>query len=264
MSGQHSDGQGTNTVAGRRKWLLGVGSAVLIAVLTATVTGLGEKVINAVFPPSPSQLLSYGMEELGDECGVSTYLPTRVAAATINSAPPYSVEDWARFRHRAGAAYAGSDLVQVSIQGESARKITLLGIDFEVLRRKRTAGMTFSAACGDALRGRGLQVDLDAEPPRILSSSETTEGIVTAASSESADTSPISFPWAVSVTDPLLLYVLATSHSCDCVWTARIPWVSGSKKGIIRIDNGGDGYRVVGSDGLAGYSSTGTSWRRYQ
>jgi hypothetical protein len=260
MSAEHS---GEQNAASRRKWLLGVGTAVLIAVLTAAFTGLGEKVVDAVFP-SHDQLLSYGLEELGDECGVATYLPTAKALRTVKGAPPYELEEWAQFRHQPGAAYAGSDLVRVSIQGESERKITLTGIDFEVSRRNRSDGMTFSAACGDALRGRGLHVDLDADPPQILTSSETTEGIVTAAPSESVGTSPISFPWTVSLTDPLLLYVLATSRSCDCTWTARIPWVSGSKKGSIKIDNGGDGYRVVGSDGLAGYSSTGTNWRRYE
>jgi hypothetical protein len=208
--------------------------------------------------------VSYGQEEMGDECGVSTYLPTAKALQTIERDPPFELDEWAQFRHQPGAAYAGSDLVRVSIQGESARTITLTGIEFDVSRRERTDGMTFSAACGDALRGRGLQVDLDSDPPRILTSSETTEGIVTAAPSESVDTSPISFPWTVSLTDPLLLYVLATSRSCDCTWTARIPWVSGSEKGFIKVDNNGAGYRVVGSDGLAAYTTTGTGWRRYE
>lgn len=243
--------------------MLGVGTAVLITVLGAAVTGLGEALIDGLFPER-RPLLSYGLEEMGSECGVSTYLPTDEALETIDRAPPYELEEWARFRHQPGAAFAGRDLVRVSIQGESARKITLTGIEFEVSRRERSDGMTFSAACGDALRGRGLQVDLDSDPPKILSSSKTTEGIVTAAPSESVDTFPISFPWTVSVTDPLLLYVLATSRSCDCIWKARIPWVSGSKKGSIQIDNGGDGYRVVGSDGLAGYTSTGTDWQRYE
>jgi glycosyltransferase involved in cell wall biosynthesis len=40
-------------------------------------------------------------------------------------------------------------------------------------------------------------------------------------------TSPITFPWTVSLTDPLLLYVVAIAEFCACKWSAEIPWVSG-------------------------------------
>jgi hypothetical protein len=245
----------------RRKWLIGVATAVLIGGLTAVAAGLGERAVDAIPTEGPA-LLSYGMEEQGTECGASTYLPNAKAGATLERTPPYSIEEWELFRRQPGAAYAGSDLVQVSIQGESARKVTLTGIEFEVVRQEREDGATFSAACGDPLRGRGLQVDLEADPPRIVSSNETLEGIVTASPSENVDTSPISFPWTVSIRDPLLLYILATARSCDCTWSARIPWVSGSKKGTIQIDNGGAGFRAVGSEGLAAYTSTGESWEQ--
>ncbi len=246
----------------RRKWLIGVTTAVLVGGLTAVAAGLGEKAVDAI-PSGDPALLAYGVEEQGTECGAATYLPGAKATATIEGSPPFSLEEWDRFRRQPGAAYAGSDLVQISIQGESARTVTLTGIEFEVVRREREDGATFSAACGDALRGRGLEVDLEADPPRIVSSNETLEGVVTASPSENVDTSPISFPWTVSLTDPLLLYVLTTARSCDCTWTAHIPWVSGSEKGTIQIDNGGAGYRVVGSEGLTGFSSTGEDWRRY-
>ena len=66
-------------------------------------------------------------------------------------------------------------------------------------------------------------------------------------------TRPIRFPWTVSLTDPLLLDVIATTSSCYCVWSAEIPWVSGAHRGTIRIDNHGDGYRLVGTNGLTSY-----------
>lgn len=240
----------------------GVATAVLIGVLIAGVNGAGEAVVGAISTDDP-RLLSYGVEEVEGECVTGTYLPDSEAAATIEHTPPYSIEEWDNFIHQPGAAHAGESLVQVSIQGESARKITLLGIEFDVERHKRQQGAAFAAACGDALRGRGVEVDLETDPPRIVSSNRTLEGIVTASPTENVDTAPISFPWTVSVTDPLLLYVLATARSCDCTWTATVPWVSGSEKGKIQIDGGGGGYRVVGSTGLPGYTSTGRDWRRY-
>jgi hypothetical protein len=263
MAAKSSEGESAEaTRKNRRKWLIGVATAVLVGGLTAIAAGLGEKIVDAI-PTEDPALLSYGVEEQGTECGVATYLPGAKAAATIKGTPPFSLEEWERFRHQPEAAFAGSDLVQVSIQGESARTVTLTGIEFEVVRRKRKDGATFSAACGDALRGRGLAVDLEANPPRIVSSNETLEGIITASPSENVDTAPISFPWTVSLTDPLLLYVLTTARSCDCTWTAQVPWVSGSEKGTIRIDNGGVDFRVVGGEGLSSYSTTGKAWRQY-
>jgi hypothetical protein len=247
---------------GRRKWLIGVATAVLIGVLTAISIGLWDRAVDAISAEDPPALVSYGAELQGTECGVGTFLPEPQAAATVAERPPYELDEWKRFRYRPDAVFANSDLLQVSIQGESLREITLTGIEFSVTRQKRPEGATFGAACGDALRGRGIQVDLEADPPQIVSSSKTQEGIVTASPLESSETFPISFPWTVSVTDPLLLYILATARFCDCTWSAEIPWVSGSEKGVIQIDNGGAGYRVVGAEGLAAYTSGGESWQR--
>jgi hypothetical protein len=237
--------------------------AVLLAGLTALAAGLGQKTADWI-TKSDSPLLSYGVEEMAMECGSVTYLPNPVAGTTVRRPPPFELSEWGVFMRQPEAEFASSDLVQVSIQGESARTITLTGIEFEVTRQERRKGAVFSAACGDAIHGRGVEVDLEANPPQVVSSSDSSDGIVTAGGQPGSGTRPISFPWTVSLTDPLLLYVLTTARSCDCLWAARIPWVSGGEKGTIHIDDGGDPYRVVGSDGLAAYSSSGTDWQRYR
>jgi hypothetical protein len=133
-----------------------------------------------------------------------------------------------------------------------------------VERSPRPDGATFSAPCGGPLTGRGVQVDVEANPPRIISSSKSTDGYVSAGGLPGSDTAPITFPWTVSLTDPLLLYVVASADTCYCVWTAEIPWVSGSEKGTVEIDNEGRGYAVVGIDRLAGYTISGTGWREFR
>ena len=66
----------------------------------------------------------------------------------------------------------------------------------------------------------------------------------------------------------MLLRVIARTERCDCTWTAAIDWRSGDKSGEILVDNGGDGYRVVGLSGLRrvrGYISddrSATRWLR--
>lgn len=135
--------------------------------------------------------------------------------------------------------------MEVSIQGESQRTITLTGIEFTVKRRPRPAGgIAIHSQCGGAGFGYTIQVDLDTNPPQITNAMFAMPG---------KKTRPITFPWRVSLSDPLLLYVSTHSHTCDCEWSARIPWVSGSKRGVIVIDDDGHGFPVVDGDGLPIY-----------
>ena len=193
-----------------------------------------------------------------------SYLPAARAALTLDEPPPYEPDEWTAFHARSGATSADKSLVQVSIQGESERTITLTDIRFDVGRERREPGSTFSGACGDPLVGRGVTVDLEASPPAVVASSENLEGYVESGGEPGSGTSPIVFPWTVSLTDPLLLFVVATVTRCDCRWTAEIPWVSGSEKGVIRIDDGGQPFHVVGTNGLAGYASSGDDWRQFR
>lgn len=193
-----------------------------------------------------------------------SYQPASMAASTLGEPPPYEAEEWTAFHARSGSVPADSSLVQVSIQGESVRTITLTGIRFDVIRNPRAPGSTFTTACGDPLTGRGVTVNLEDRPPEVVASSEELEGLVESGGEPGSRTSPIVFPWTVSLTEPLLLYVHATASTCDCRWTAEIPWVSGSEKGVIQIDDGGEPFHVIGTEGLASYASTGKGWRRLQ
>jgi hypothetical protein len=254
--------QGNDAGRGRKKsqkWVLGALATVLLAALTAAASGLGSKAVDALTATSRPPL-SYSAEEQGYECGSVTYLSDPRASAVRRSTPP---TNWHAFQHQPGAAFASGDVVQISIQGESARKVTLTGIRFSVKRRKRRPGATFAASCGGPVTGRGLEVDMQANPPRIIGSSSEMNGPVASGGFPGSQTAPIRFPWTVSLRDPLLLYVIATAKSCDCRWGAEIPWVSGAERGTIQIDNGGQRYRVVGEEGLPGYSSLNSEWQLY-
>lgn len=246
----------------RWRWIGTVATGVLVALLAGVATGLGEKAVEAI-PSDGPELISFGVEELaGGECGGMSYQPASMAAQTLEEAPPYEADEWTAFHARSGSVPAAESLVQVSIQGESRRTITLTDIRFDVSRNRRELGSTFSAACGDPLTGRGVTVDLETHPPKVVASSENLEGFIESGGEPGSRTSPIVFPWTVSLTEPLLLYVVATATRCDCRWTAEIPWVSGSEKGVIQIDDEGQPFHLVGTDGLPAYSSSGYDWRR--
>ena len=240
--------------------LLGAVAAVCLATVTTIVSGLGSSAVDSLTSSDPP-LLSYSVEEQAFECGSTTFLPGRRAEKTRQSAPP---TDWEAFQRQPGALFANFDVVQVSIQGESARKVTLTGIRFSATKQDRPNGATFSAPCGGPVVGRGVLVDVESNPPRIVTSSKSTRKALEPAGVSGSSAQPLTLPWAVSIEDPLLLYIVATAKSCYCTWTAEIRWVSGGEHGAIKVDNGGDGNSVVGGEGLPGFTAGNRSWTRFQ
>jgi hypothetical protein len=243
----------------RRAWVLTAIGAVVLAAVTAFAGGLGSRLADSVGSDNP-QYLSFSIELLSTRCRGGEYVPRSSFPSLFSSAGQYR---WEILERQPGAAQANLNPVQVAIQGETGRPVTLTRIDFHVSRRPRAPGGLFVEPCGDAFTGRSVEVDLDATPPRIVDSNSTEEGALGARTSGGLRPyRPIRFPWTVSVNDPLLLEILGTTNSCDCTWSAEIPWVSGSSRGSIVIDNEGEGYRVVGTDGLPGYAPSADGWQR--
>ena len=220
-------------------------TAVVIAFSETVGAGLGTGFLDLFRsdPPPPPLVTSSAGEQVND-CGTPLFVNDPRAQELLAAPVPPGL-DWKGFRREHDAALAGSSVVEVSVQGETARTITLTGVDLEVERRSRPGGAVFANPCGDAVRGRQLVVDLDRSPPAVVASTRDPEGV---AVQRGVPTQPIRFPWSVSVTDPLLLYIIARTKRCDCTWRATIPWRSGGRTGTITIDNSGRGYRVVGTD----------------
>ncbi len=144
---------------------------------------------------------------------------------------------------------ASPSVTTVSIQGETSRPVTLTDIHFSVTRRSRPRGGIYGNPCGDSVQGRFVAADLDRTPVHIVASSDDPRGGVYS----QRPSKPIRFPWTVSLTDPLLLNVVAITRRCYCIWRADISWQSGGKSGVLRIDDSGHGYTVVGPIGIPGF-----------
>jgi hypothetical protein len=172
--------------------------------------------------------------------------------AELRQRPP--ITKWKVVQQRPGAALTDRSTVEVSIQGESERPVTLTGINFEVVRRPRPPGAVVANQCGGPRPARAIEVSLDEEPPRVMESNANPQAFLGEGAGGRHSSRPIRFPWTVSLTDPLLLLLIATTDSsCYCSWSAEIPWVSGAQRGAIRVDNEGQGYKVVSSRGLPSY-----------
>lgn len=248
MEGRGTEGPEDQEGSGRKRFgpkalvATGIG-IVLTGFLTAVGIWLANRGTDAIDSAGSPALVSSSVAQVKDLCHSGPlFIPAAEAKRVLAEPPPDEPEE---LFDLPGVRYVEGNAVEVSIQGESPRTITLTGIEFTVEPRPRpSGGVTIHSQCGDAGIGYTIQVDIDANPPRITDAMFAMPG---------KETRPISFPWRVSLSDPLLLYVIANSRTCDCEWSARIPWVSGSQRGVIAIDDDGHGFPVVTGKGLPIY-----------
>ena len=227
--------------------------ALVVAVATAIGTGLGDKLLGLTEDDPPLVTASDGEEVY--ECGTRLFVP-QPAAADVVAAGVDADAKWTEFKRTNDASAAGTSVALISIQGESSRTITLTGLEFDVERGRRPDGAVFANPCGGPINGRSVVVDLDRRPAAIVRSTEDPKGIA-GVPDDAGRLRPIRFPWTVSVTDPLLLFIIARTENCFCTWRAYANWRSGGQSGRIVIDNGGAGYTVVGQAGVDQYSNAG-------
>lgn len=252
--GESSRGDPESKRQKSRRLIAGLLSAFVIATVTALATGLVSGFFDLFNGDDP--VVSSSAREVVAECGRPLFVPKNRADALLSGATRNKL-DWTTFRRSNQAAPAGVSLIEVSIQGESARKVTLTRVRFIAERRPRPAGAVFFNPCGDSTYGRSLIADLDSDPVVVVRSIGDPKGSTVPNAPEQRPYRRIRFPWTVSLTDPLQLNVIAITKRCYCTWRAEIPWQSGGRSGVIRIDNHAKGYGVVGGDGLKEFSSTG-------
>ena len=111
------------------------------------------------------------------------------------------------------------------------------------------------------MTGRYVEADLDRDAVVVTGSSTDRKAeYIPGVGAQKGRYEPMRFPWTVSLTDPLLLYVIASTDRCYCTWRANIRWRSGGESGVLAIDNGGRGYRVAGTRGVREYVMGPSGW----
>jgi hypothetical protein len=113
--------------------------------------------------------------------------------------------------------------------------ITDLTVD-TVRRLPPPKGVLVAPFGGGAFGHRYFDVNLDEQPPTV-----------TPVSGEFDNTKAVDFPYRVSVTDPEVFTILASTRRCDCSWRAQIHWVYHGKNGTTAIDDAGQPFRTTSS-----------------
>jgi hypothetical protein len=180
------------------------------------------------------------------ECMTGTFVPEAAGSRLSGSPPPRSwqlIED----APKAMDAERGAVLVTLRSQAGEA-KVTLTGIRFRVFNLDlRPAGKVFYRPCERRLSGAAFEADLDGYEHKVSASAEN--GTLRVGFHLRRGANPIRFPWTVSLSKPLRLYLVVQARDIYCKWTADISWTSGSRQGMIRVDNGGKKYLMVDGQG---------------
>jgi hypothetical protein len=155
--------------------------------------------------------------------------------------------DWPDLPAGAGGAPASPFWLFFTVQGRTEAEVVLTDLDIEVLeRRQAPAGVVLQDSCGDQGAFRWLGIDLDSDPPQVIS--HFAEGAIDPADETvtERELQPVRFPYHVSVTEGEVFSVAAYAVNCDCEWTIRLSWQSQGRSGTKIVDDDGRPFRTVG------------------
>ncbi|TVZ81431.1 helix-turn-helix transcriptional regulator [Streptomyces sp. BK340] len=191
-------------------------------------------------PPFHVNVLTNNWDSPCDQWFLLQRPPDRVAPPPAGQA----TDGWAASQ---GAAPAGHLRLQVTVQGSSSRPVVLHALRV-VTTSNRTApkgnAYMMGSGCGGDLAPASFALDLDTPSPNAKPVPGHEGNITTRATN---------FPYKVSVDDPEVLNIDASTDSHDVGWYLQLSWSSGDQQGTARIDDHGKPFRTVGMRGDKAY-----------
>ncbi|MGN6276775.1 MAG: hypothetical protein ACTHNP_12725 [Solirubrobacterales bacterium] len=237
-----------------RRRLIGIGAVLVVVVLAIWVAGLASSSSG----PGPAPF-SVAESEVRAECMTGTFVPEEAGLRIGAKGPP---GDWRQIEEAPGAMPAERGAVRVTLrpkQGRPGTKITLTGVEFKVFNLGlRPTGSIFYRPCNRHPVGAAVETDLDGFSHKIIGSAQS--GALAVGFHLPRHSSPIRFPWTVSLSKPLNLYLVVQARDIWADWIAHISWTGESSHGVIQVDNGGKKYRIVDGQGT-GWSKPGPDGR---
>lgn len=181
-----------------------------------------------------------------------TYLVDENAAKVP---PPPTEQDAPSWVSALGAVSAGSQYLELTVQGTGADTVVLQSLNVRVVgsgaplaRNAYTMGYV-GVGCGGGVPTHSFDVGLDAARP-----------VATPMAGQTG------LPYKVSESDPEVLYITAAADSHDVRWYLELAWSSGTRHGVLRIDDQGKPFHTSGMNGRPryGYSLDKSEWVPHQ
>ena len=156
--------------------------------------------------------------------------------------PPPTEQDAPSWVSALGAVSADSQYLELTVQGTGQETVVLESLNVRVVQsgsplawNAYTMGYV-GVGCGGGVPTHSFDVGLDATRPVATPKAGQT-----------------GLPYKVSESDPEVLYVTAAAASHDVRWYLELAWTSGTRKGVLRIDDQGKPFHTSGMSGRPGY-----------
>ncbi|MFF1360767.1 helix-turn-helix domain-containing protein [Streptomyces sp. NPDC058297] len=153
--------------------------------------------------------------------------------------PPPLEQDAPNWVGVLGAVASGEQLVKLTVQGTGSETVVLEDMDVRVMKSGAPLAWndySMGVGCGGNVETKSFGVDLDAPRP------------VSAPKHGQRD-----FPYKVSESDPEVFYIKANTKAHDVSWVLELKWSSGSRHGVLKVDNQGSAFRTSADVGRPGY-----------
>ncbi|BBC34026.1 hypothetical protein SGFS_053200 [Streptomyces graminofaciens] len=164
--------------------------------------------------------------------------------------PPPSPADAAVWAESQGAVHGRTTNLRISVQGRDSAAVVLEAVHVRVVNRTTPAAARPDIAysmyegCGAILIPRHFAVNLDANRPLARS---------IPGNDPDRPAPAIDFPYQVSLREPEVLMLAASTEACTCDWYVDLDWSSQGRTGTVRIDDHGRPFRTTSMKGLPHY-----------
>ncbi|MFJ9963467.1 hypothetical protein [Streptomyces avermitilis] len=224
----------------RRHWK--AATAVLSAVFVATASSLIYDAIkngtSAIMEGRRPPFAWTTQVDAPEDAGCKSY----VFNADAKVSAPSPSEDWPVWATRQGGTAADLTTIRLTLQGRSTDSVVLHGLRVGVESRSRPKGAAYGLGFGcGGITSRTFDVNLD--DPKVVAASRAGDD----------GTPAVNFPYRISSTEPEVFLVHARTAQCDCRFHLNLDWTSGDHKGTLRIGDGKNPFRVIGTQQLRSF-----------
>ncbi|MGW7049454.1 hypothetical protein ACWGDT_43725 [Streptomyces avermitilis] len=173
-----------------------------------------------------------------EDAGCKSYVFDSDAKMSV----PSPRDDWQVWATRQGGTAADLTTIRLTLQGRSTNSVVLHGLRVGMESRSRPKGTVYDRgfSCG-GITSRTFDVNLD--DPKVVAASRAGDD----------GTPAVNFPYRISSTEPEVLLVHARTEHCDCRFHLNLDWTSGDRKGTLRIGDGKNPFRVIGTQQLRSF-----------
>ncbi|MFD6078630.1 helix-turn-helix domain-containing protein [Streptomyces hydrogenans] len=233
---------------GRFRWALATVAVVALAVPVAYLVGRdGEKEppregSGGAAAPAPlnAGISSYNWAEPCGQYYVLDQKPQHVPPPP----PPQDSRPWAR---ALGGIDGGHMQLQVTVTGRTREPVVLSRLRVRVVERDRPPtryAYSMGDGCGSGITPQTFDVDLDAPRPYVKAvAGQDGDRVVPAKD----------FPYQVATGDAEVLNLDVHTEEHAVAWYLELEWSTGDRKGTLRIDDGGQPFRVHAIEGRPVY-----------